>query len=315
MAVQWFPGHMEKTRKVIAERLKNIDVVLQILDARLPGSSFNPLLGDMVGSIPSIFLLNKKDLAEENITTLWCNHFREYQKSIAFPIDARSLHGEKEELLAICRTISPPDRGTMEKPLRILICGVPNVGKSTFINHWLDKKKLKTGNEAGVTRDEHPLLLSDGVWLYDTPGMLWGKIVAQETGYRLALAGSVGKNAYDPEETLLFLLPYLQKTHLDVLSKRYRIEDPEYFASLLPEEALDYLGVKRGTITRGSRVDHGKIAELLIQDFRQGRWGPLCLERPEEWQHWQKMGQETVAQMQRMKTLRLERRKQRHKRD
>lgn len=144
--------------------------------------------------------------------------------------------------------------------------------------------------------------------------MLWGKIVAEETGYRLALAGSVGKNAYDPEETLLFLLPYLQKGHLDALVERYHIKDPEYFASLLPEEALGYLGVQRGVITRGSKVDYGRIAELLIHDFRQGRWGPLSLERPEEWQHWQKIGQEKVAQMQREKRLRLERRKQRNKR-
>ncbi|MCV2509100.1 MAG: ribosome biogenesis GTPase YlqF, partial [Neisseriaceae bacterium] len=204
MHIQWFPGHMYKAKKAIQNRLKSIDVVIEVLDARLPASSVSPLLDNLSQGKAKLKLLNKADLADSRVTEEWLSYFNTQENTQALAIT--SNHSNKNKLIIEKSRYLVPNRKGMDKPLRIMICGVPNVGKSSLINNLLGRKVTKTGNEAGVTKDEQRLVLADDIWLYDTPGMLWEKIIVPESGYRLAAAGSVGRNAYNDEEVALHLL-------------------------------------------------------------------------------------------------------------
>ena len=204
MSVQWFPGHMHLTRQAIAERVKSIDVVIEMLDARLPGSSANPLLTELTSGRPTLKVLNKQDMADPERTALWLAHYNAQPNTRAIALDASHTSPAKA-LMAACAELAPL-RGGMVKPMRILICGIPNVGKSTLINALVGKRSAKTGDEAGVTRNEQRIALADDVYLFDTPGMLWPRIVVPESGFNLAASGAVGRNAYDDQEVALELL-------------------------------------------------------------------------------------------------------------
>ena len=197
MAIQWFPGHMNLTRKLIAERIKEIDVVIEVLDARLPGSSFNPLLQELTGHKPRVKLLNKQDVADPVQTQAWLEWYNAQPETRAIPMDAEEA-APARRLAQACRELAP-NRGGLAKPLRVLICGVPNVGKSTLINSMSNKRQAKAADEAGVTKDEQRIVLDDDFYLWDTPGMLWPRIIVEQSGFNLAAAGSVGRNAYDEE--------------------------------------------------------------------------------------------------------------------
>ena len=196
MAIQWFPGHMHLTRKAIGERIKDIDVVIELLDARLPGSSANPILAELTGHKPGLKVLNKQDVADPVRIAQWLAYYAERARTRAIGLDA-SQTSAAQQLVAACHELSP-QRGGMAKPMRVLICGIPNVGKSTLINTLVGgRKKAKTGDEAGITKLEQRISLADDFYLWDTPGMLWPRIVAAKCGYNLAASGAIGRNAYD----------------------------------------------------------------------------------------------------------------------
>ena len=212
MAIQWFPGHMNKAKKAIAERVKSVDMVIEMLDARLPASSENPLLAQLSRGKPKLKILNKQDLADSERTAIWLAHYNSQEQTNAIALDS-SEKSATAKITAACRALVPNRKG-IDKPLRVLICGIPNVGKSTLINGMIGKKSAKTGNEPGITKAEQRLFLADDFWLYDTPGMLWPKIIVEESGYNLAASGAVGRNALDEEEVALVLLDYLRRHYL-----------------------------------------------------------------------------------------------------
>ncbi|TRZ66524.1 MAG: ribosome biogenesis GTPase YlqF [Comamonadaceae bacterium] len=293
MAIQWFPGHMHLTRKAIGERIKDIDVVIEMLDARLPGSSANPMLGDITHSKPTLKVLNKQDLADPGRTALWLDHYNAIDGVRALPLDA-SMTTPARALVAACHSLAP-NRGGMAKPMRVLICGIPNVGKSTLINTLKGKRAAKTGDEAGVTKLEQRITIADDFYLYDTPGLLWPRIIVAKSGYNLAASGAIGRNAFNEEEVALELLDYLRQNYPKALEERYKIENA---AALSDEEILEAIGRKRGALLSGGRINLQKAAEIAIYDFRQSSLGRLTLETPEEFAQWLVLGQKLDAERQ-----------------
>lgn len=282
MSIQWFPGHMHLTRQAIRDRMKaGIDVVVELLDARCPGSSSNPLLHQLTQHKPTLKLLNKQDLADPARTAAWLAHFNALPQTRAQGIEAKRLSAKA--LLAACRELAPL-RTSAVKPLRLLICGIPNVGKSTLINQLMGgRKATKTGDEPGVTKVEQKLMLGHDCLIYDTPGMLWPKIAAPECGWNLAASGAVGRNALDEELVALELIERLQGGYPGALQARFGLDAP---AGANAEESLALLARKRGAVLSGGRPNLQKAAEILIHEFRQGLLGRITLETPEQFSAW-----------------------------
>ncbi len=284
--IQWFPGHMHLTRKAIAERVKDIDVVIEVLDARLPGSSANPLLSELTGHKPTLKVLNKQDVADPERTPLWLDWYNARPGTRAVPLDA-SDPTPARKLIDACHGLSP-SRGGMAKPMRVLICGVPNVGKSTLINTLSNKRQAKTGDEAGITKLEQRITVADDFYLWDTPGMLWPRITIEQSGYHLAASGAVGRNAYDEELVALELLRRLQQPrYAPLLEARYKLGlDAGALAQMHDEELLEAIGKKRGAMLGGGRVNVQKTAEIVLTDFRTATLGRVTLELPQEFDAW-----------------------------
>ena len=293
MAIQWFPGHMHLTKQAITERIKNIDVVIELLDARLPGSSANPMLAELTAGKPALKVLNKQDLADPAYTALWLAHYNSQRGTQALALDA-SVTAPAKALATACFELAPK-RGGMVKPMRVLICGIPNVGKSTLINTLTGKRATKTGDEAGITKIEQRISLADDFYLYDTPGVLWPRIIVAKSGYNLAASGAIGRNAFNEEEVALELLDYLIKHYPTLLEARYKL-DP--VAGLRDEEVLEVIGRKRGALQSGQRVNMQKAAEIVIYDFRAAVMGRISLETPEEFAQWLAAGQKLDAERQ-----------------
>lgn len=308
MAIQWFPGHMHLTRQAIMERIKEIDVVIEVLDARLPGSSANPLLQEMTGHKPRLKILNKQDMADPARTKDWMDWYNAQSETRAIALDASEAAPTKR-LIEQCKLLAP-NRGGMAKPMRVLICGVPNVGKSTLINSMSSKTQAKTGNEAGVTKLEQRIVLADDFYLWDTPGMLWPRIIVEKSGYNLAASGAVGRNAYDEELVALELLLYLQKNYAPMLEARYKLGiDAQEIAALHDDELLTLIGKKRGAVMSGGRVNLQKAAELVLTDFRDVSIGRITLETPAEFEIWLAEGQQKDAERQAKKDAQAKARK------
>lgn len=283
--IQWYPGHMHLTRQLIEERIKAIDVVIEVLDARIPGSSFNPLLQTLTGHKPRVKLLNKQDVADPVQTQAWLQWYNAQADTRAIAMDA-SDPAPARRLIPLCRELAPL-RGGMSRPMRVLICGVPNVGKSTLINTMTGKKQAKAADEAGITKDEQRIVLDDDFYLWDTPGMLWPRISISQSGFNLAASGSIGRNAYDEELVALELLLYLQKHYAKELQARYKLEhSPEEIAALHDDALLELIGRKRGAVMTGGHVNMQKAAELVITDYRTHALGRITLETPEEFAEW-----------------------------
>ena len=286
---------MRATQKALELRLKETDVFIELLDARLPGSSANPLLAQMAGRKPTLKVLNKQDLADPQRTERWLAHYNAQPGTHAIGLDA-SVVAPARALIAACRQLAP-QRGGMAKPLRVLIGGVPNVGKSTLINTLVGKKASKTGDEAGITRQEQRIVLADDFYLYDTPGMLWPKILVPESGDLLAASGAVGRNAYDEESVALFLLKTLQQDCAAQLEARYRWGwTPDTIAAMADDALLEAVGRKRGALLPGGRVHLQKAAEALLTDFRSGALGRITLETPERFAAWLVRARQAEAQ-------------------
>lgn len=283
--IQWFPGHMHLTRKLIEERVKDIDVVIEVLDARIPGSSFNPLLQELTGHKPRMKLLNKQDVADPVQTQAWLDWYNAQPETRAIAMDAEEV-APARRLVEACRQLAP-NRGGMAKPMRVLICGVPNVGKSTLINTMTGKKQAKAADEAGVTKDEQRIVLDHDFYLWDTPGMLWPRISIAQSGFNLAASGSVGRNAYDEELVALELLLYLQKHYPQNLEDRFKLGlGVEKIQALHDDELLEAIGRKRGCVMSGGRVNLQKAAEIVITDYRTHVLGRITLETPAEFEQW-----------------------------
>ena len=281
MPIHWFPGHMHSTKKAIVERLLDIDVVIELLDARLPGSSANPMLADLTAGKPALKLLNKQDLADPELTAQWLAHHQARPGTRALALDASSTAAARL-LINACRELAPL-RGGMVKPVRVLICGIPNVGKSTLINTLVGERTAKTGDEPGITKTEQKIVLASDFHLFDTPGMLWPRIAIEESGYHLAASGGIGRNAYDEEEVALELLARVRGRYADRLQARYKLGD---IAGASTDTLLADIGRTRGALMTGGRINLQKAAEIAINDFRSGAWGRITLETPEEFTQW-----------------------------
>jgi ribosome biogenesis GTPase A len=307
MSIQWFPGHMNVTKKAITERIKDIDVVIELLDARLPGSSANPMLAQLTGARPKLKVLNKQDLADAARTEDWLAWYRAQAQTQAIGLDA-SETAPAQRLIKACRELAP-HRSGMAKPLRVLICGIPNVGKSTLMNTLVGKKAAKTGDEAGITKLEQRINLANDFYLFDTPGMLWPKISVEQSGYHLAASGAVGRNAYDEEEVALELTARLKGPYASQLAARYRLDDLAAIPTLTDDALLAEIARKRGAVMSGGRINLQKAAEILLTDFRSGVLGRITLETPPEFETWWAAGEAAEAARQAAKLARQQKRK------
>jgi len=275
MTIKWFPGHMNTARKQIAEAMPKIDVAIEVLDARLPASSGNPLLAELRQHKPFIKVLNKADLADPLITKDWMRFFEKNGKGLrALAINA----GNKKEATRVpnlCRSLVP-HRGKPGRPLRIMIMGIPNVGKSTLINTLAGRRIAKVGDRPAITRCAQQIDLRSGVLLYDTPGILWPNLEDQQGAYRLAASGAIGDNAMDYQAVALFAAEYLMQTYGEFLAERYKLKTLD----VEPIELLDEIGRRRGCLGPGGSVDSYRAAEALLRDLQGGKLGRISLEAP-----------------------------------
>tara|TARA_R110000824_G_scaffold288508_3_gene476777 strand:+ start:103026 stop:103850 length:825 start_codon:yes stop_codon:yes gene_type:complete len=271
MTIGWYPGHMNKARKDIMKALHNVDLVIELVDARLPCSSENPLLNAMIANTARIKILNKADLADPDITRLWLDDFKA-KNIVAYALDKSEQEAIKKSL-SLARRISGKKPGQV---LRIMIVGIPNVGKSTYLNTLLNRKVAKVGNEPAVTRSAQEIILDDQIRLIDTPGVLWPKLEDQDAAYRLAVTGAIKNTAIEFEDIALFALDFLRKDYPSRLLDRYQLSEPELDAQSL----LRQIGEKRGCLRKGG-VDFHKASEILLNDLRSGALGRLSLEKPQ----------------------------------
>ncbi len=281
--VQWFPGHMAKTRRLIKESLRLVDGVLEVIDARIPYSSSNPELSELISGKPRIVLLNKCDLADGNTTKKWIEYYKK-QGITAIPVDCRSGKGLNAFQGAVKTVLAEKIRSNEEKgmagnPLRLMVVGIPNTGKSSFINRMAGTVKAKVADKAGVTRHNQWFAIGGGIELLDTPGVLWPKFDDSKVGDRLAFIGSVKDEILDTELLAVRLLEVMQEHYPVRLSERYKISG---FEELQPWEVLELIGRKRGNIMRGGEIDTERTSVMLLDEYRGGKLGTISLESPED---------------------------------
>lgn len=274
MAINWFPGHMNKARREIAKAMGQVNLVIEVLDARMPHSSENPLVLGLRRDTPCIKILNKKDLADPNVTGQWINWFNQQPGTVAVAHERLQSKATKR-ILGLGRTLMPPERNA-SKPITAMILGVPNVGKSTIINTLTGRTLAKTGNVPAVTRRQQRIEIKGGYILMDTPGFLWPRLDPPECGLRLALLGSIPDNVVVYEELALFAAETLMARYPQALVARYKLKEmPES-----PELLVEKIGTKRGCMRKGGVVDLQKASEVLVKELRSGKLGPVSLERP-----------------------------------
>lgn len=287
MNINWYPGHMLKTKKQIIEDIKLIDVVVEILDARIPVASQNPDIRHITSNKKKVIVLNKSDLANEQETKRWIEYFKK-QGIIAVPTDSNLGKGIKETLKTVQNIMQEDilkavNKGRTNKNIRMMIVGIPNVGKSSFINRMTNKKSAEVGNRPGVTKQKQWVRISSNIELLDTPGVLWPKFENEDIALKLAYTGTIKDEVIDKENIAYNLIKYLAKNNRKEFFDRYKLTEQD-FNSIIPEEdetinLMNIIAKKRGAIISGGEVDYEKISSIILNDFRTGKIGRISLEK------------------------------------
>ena len=279
MQFQWYPGHMTKAKRQMQEDIKLIDLVIELVDARIPLSSRNPDIDELGRNKARLILMNKSDLADEEAGKLWSAYFQKKGYYVV-SLDSRNRNGMKQVTAVVmeaCKEKIERDRkrGIMNRPVRAMVVGIPNVGKSTFINSYAGKACAKTGNKPGVTKGKQWIRLNKNVELLDTPGILWPKFEDQTVGQHLAFIGSIKDELIQSVDLALDLIEFLIPEYPGVLAEHYQVQEGSDSVEVLKE-----LAENRGCIQKGNELNYDKAAFLLLDDFRNGRLGNLTIERP-----------------------------------
>ncbi|MCM3130355.1 MULTISPECIES: ribosome biogenesis GTPase YlqF [unclassified Paenibacillus] len=286
MTIQWFPGHMTRARRQIQEKLKLIDVVIELVDARLPLSSRNPMIDEILQNKPRMILLNKSDLADAKVTEEWIKYFKE-EGHTALAVDANTGTGVKDipstaKILLKEKIDRQIAKGMNPRAIRALIVGIPNVGKSTLINRLAGRNIAATGDRPGVTKGQQWIRVGKEIELLDTPGILWPKFEDQNVGYRLAVTGAIKEEILNVEDIAFFAIKYLAQYYWPAMQERYGLseapkdsEDPDQIVAIMEE-----IGRKRGAVMSGGRIDLEKASSLMLRELRGGKLGRFSLESP-----------------------------------
>ena len=273
--INWYPGHMKKTRELIAENLKMVDIVIEVIDARIPVSSRNPIIDELVKNKRRLIILNKSDLSDPKANEAWAETFKK-QGNLALTMNCMTGIGVGQLYKLLSRLQDEKNEGQLrKKSLRMMIVGVPNVGKSSLINRMTGKKSAKTGDRPGVTKGKQWLGLENGMQLLDTPGILWPKFEDPQVGLNLAFCGSIKDEILDTASLALELIKVLQRDYPQLLRERYKLDE-------LDEDALvnmEAIAAKRGFILSGKRVDYERCARTVLDEFRGGKIGNITLEK------------------------------------
>lgn len=285
--VQWFPGHMAKTRRLIKESLSLVDGVTELLDARIPMSSRNPELDELTGKKPRIVLLNKCDMADDNITREWIEYFRS-KGQYALAVDCRTGKGLNQYHNLVRQVLSDrikanEERGMPGKALRIMVVGIPNTGKSSFINRMAGKNRAKVADKPGVTRHNQWFAIGNGIELLDTPGVLWPKFDDPDVGDKLSFIGSVKDEVTDVETMAARLVKVLADGYEDKLTARFKFKNIPDVKSAMPWELLEEIGRERGMLIRGGEVNTERASVMLLDEYRGGKMGKISFERPSQY--------------------------------
>lgn len=273
--INWYPGHMKKTRELIQENLKLVDAVLEVIDARIPRSSRNPIIDELVKGKKRILVFNKSDLADNEATKAWAEEFQR-QGFLSLTTNCMSGEGTVRLLKRLENLQEEKNRGqARKKPYRLMIVGVPNVGKSSLINRLTGRKSTQTGDRPGVTKGKQWLSLPGNMQLLDTPGILWPKFEDPEVGLNLAFCGSIKDEILDVASLALELISLLQREYPELLAQRYKLEE----LSQTPLETMEAAARKRGCILPGEKIDYERIARVVLDEFRAGKIGKITLEK------------------------------------
>ena len=272
--IQWFPGHMHKAHKQIKEVLPQVDIIIEVVDARIPYSSENPLIAAIREKTPCIKVLNKSDLADPEITKLWIDYFEQEQDMKAIAITTSKTE-QVHQITKLCEKMLPNRLG-QDKQIRAMIMGIPNVGKSTIINILADRIIAKTGNEPAVTKNQQRIRLPSGIMLSDTPGFLWPKIENAHSGYRLAVTGAIKDTAIEYEDIAYYAADYLIKHYLPRLQARYEFTE----TPTSDHELMELIAKRRGALRAGGHFDIYKVSTILLNELRSGALGAISIETP-----------------------------------
>jgi len=275
MAIHWYPGHMHKAIREMTNILPDVDLVIELLDARLPASSQNPVIMALRGNKPCIKILSKSDLADPGTTARWQAEF-EQDTSVKTLQTTLDLNGKPQKIVRLCQALVP-SRVKANLNMLVMVTGIPNVGKSTLINALAGRKVAKTGNEPAITKGQQRIKMEHGIMLLDTPGMLWPKIENENSGYRLAASGAIKDTAMGIEDVAFYLADYLIKRYPAALKDRYDLAS-------VPDTELEFIelmGARRGCLSAGGRVDLEKASAILVNEFRAGMLGAITLETPD----------------------------------
>lgn len=288
-SINWYPGHMAKTKRQIIEDLKLVDVIIELLDARIPKSSQNPEIKLLTQNKKKIVILNKSDLADEKENKRWIDYFKQIG-IVAIEVDSNQGKGIKQVIQAIENVMEDDlkiqnSKGRIRKTIRVMIVGIPNVGKSSFINRISKKTTMVVGNKPGVTRQKQWIRIGSQIELLDTPGVLWPKFESEQVGLNLAYTGSIKEEILEKVEIAYSLLKFLDENYLNELCTRYKISEKEIEEikgnSQYIFELMHLIGRKRGTIISGGNIDEEKVSKIILDDFKNGKIGKITLEKVE----------------------------------